>query len=220
MRSNPAPAPRLLAFSDLHVAFPGNREIIANLWPESAADWLLVAGDVAERFADIEWALRVLSGRFATVVWAPGNHELWTHPSDEVQLRGEERYAHLVRLCRSLGVLTAVAPGTCWDRLLFSAKESAPDGNHRAYLAVQRDLADGVACLTVIARLNTVITAGMITVPVPHSVERACVEYHSDGRHRRYRAGDCCFVGPWGRGPALRAASRHRPDTDGCAARA
>jgi 3',5'-cyclic AMP phosphodiesterase CpdA len=105
----------LLALSDLHVAYPENREIIENLWPESPEDWLLVAGDVAERFADIKWALQVLSQRFATVVWSPGNHDLWTHPGDEVQLRGEERYAHLVSLCRSLGVLTPEDPYPVWS---------------------------------------------------------------------------------------------------------
>jgi 3',5'-cyclic AMP phosphodiesterase CpdA len=98
--------PRLLAFSDLHVAFPENRKIVAELRPESAADWLLIAGDVGERFADIEWALRTLSGRFERVVWVPGNHELWTKRGDEVQLRGEARYERLVELCRSLGVVT------------------------------------------------------------------------------------------------------------------
>jgi 3',5'-cyclic AMP phosphodiesterase CpdA len=110
----PTLPPRLLALSDLHVRFPENRRIVENLRPESDADWLLVAGDVGERFADIEWALGTLSRRFATVVWVPGNHELWTHPRDEVQLRGEERYAHLVRLCRSLGVLTPEDPYPVW----------------------------------------------------------------------------------------------------------
>jgi 3',5'-cyclic AMP phosphodiesterase CpdA len=96
----------LLAVSDLHVAFPENRKFIEELWPESAGDWLLVAGDVGEKSADIEWALRELSRRFDTVIWTPGNHELWTLPSDPVQLRGAERYRHLVALCRSLGVIT------------------------------------------------------------------------------------------------------------------
>jgi 3',5'-cyclic AMP phosphodiesterase CpdA len=82
--------------------------------PGCAEDWLLVAGDVGERFADIEWALRLLSERFSTVVWAPGNHELWTHPADEVQARGEERYLRLVQLCRSLGVLTPEDPYPVW----------------------------------------------------------------------------------------------------------
>jgi 3',5'-cyclic AMP phosphodiesterase CpdA len=109
------PEPKLLAFSDLHVAFPENRKIVEDLWPESAADWLLLAGDVGELFADIEWALQLLSRRFATVVWAPGNHDLWTHPDDQVQLRGEQRYAHLVKLCRSLGVLTPEDPYAVWE---------------------------------------------------------------------------------------------------------
>jgi hypothetical protein len=59
MISGRAAAPHLLALSDLHVAYPENRKIVAYLRPESAADWLLVAGDGGERFADIEWVLRV-----------------------------------------------------------------------------------------------------------------------------------------------------------------
>ncbi len=105
----------MLAVSDLHVAYPENRKIVENLRPVSTGDWLLVAGDVGEVSADIEWALWTLSKRFATVVWAPGNHELWTHPQDAVQLRGEERYTHLVELCRSLGVTTPEDPYLVWD---------------------------------------------------------------------------------------------------------
>src|SRR5947209_8295031 len=59
--------PRLLAISDLHVAYPENRELIEDLRPGAEGDWLLLAGDVGEIFADIEWALRTLSSRFATV---------------------------------------------------------------------------------------------------------------------------------------------------------
>lgn len=107
--------PRLLALSDLHVAFAENRGIISDLRPESDEDWLLLAGDVGERFADIEWALRTLSERFATVAWTPGNHELWTHGTDPVKARGEERYRLLVDLCRSLGVATPEDPYLTWD---------------------------------------------------------------------------------------------------------
>jgi len=60
-------------------------------------------------------ALRTLSSRFSVVVWAPGNHELWTHPEDPVQARGEERYRLLVELCRSLGVVTPEDPYLVWD---------------------------------------------------------------------------------------------------------
>jgi len=60
MPAAPALPPGLPAFSDLRVAFPGNREIAGDLWPESAAGRPPAAGDAAERFADIEWAPRVL----------------------------------------------------------------------------------------------------------------------------------------------------------------
>lgn len=109
------PQRKLLAVSDLHVAYQENRAIIESLRPESDDDWLILAGDVAELYEDIEWALRLLSGRFAKVVWAPGNHELWTHPKDPVDLRGERRYLHLVELCRSLGVATPEDPYPVWQ---------------------------------------------------------------------------------------------------------
>jgi 3',5'-cyclic AMP phosphodiesterase CpdA len=105
---------KLFAVSDLHVAHRENREIVDGLWPESASDWLLVAGDIGELVTDIEWALRVLSRRFATVVWAPGNHELWTCRADPVRLRGEQRYLHLIELCRELGVITPEDPYPVW----------------------------------------------------------------------------------------------------------
>jgi 3',5'-cyclic AMP phosphodiesterase CpdA len=95
------------------VTFPANREFIANL-PAFPRDWLLVAGDVAEKAADVEWALSALSARFATVIWVPGNHELWTLSTDPVQLRGQARYGHLVSMCRRVGVLTPEDPYPVW----------------------------------------------------------------------------------------------------------
>jgi 3',5'-cyclic AMP phosphodiesterase CpdA len=96
----------LFAVSDLHVSYAENRRIVDGLHPESDDDWLIVAGDVGEIFRDIEKALALLRQRFASVIWAPGNHELWTHPSDPIQLRGEQRYQALVTMCRDNGVLT------------------------------------------------------------------------------------------------------------------
>lgn len=106
---------RLLAVSDLHVTHPENRAIVERLRPESDADWLIVCGDVSESIADVEWALGLLAGRFAKVVWAPGNHELWTTPGEEPTLRGERRYRHLVEICARLGVLTPEDPYVVWD---------------------------------------------------------------------------------------------------------
>jgi 3',5'-cyclic AMP phosphodiesterase CpdA len=113
--ASPDSSPRLIALSDLHVAFPENRQIIGELRPESDADWLLLAGDVGELTADIEWVLRTLRERFAKVIWVPGNHELWTHSKDPVQLRGVERYQYLVQMCRSMGIVTPEDPYPVWE---------------------------------------------------------------------------------------------------------
>jgi hypothetical protein len=96
----------LLAVSDLHVSYRENREVVDRIRPDSEDDWLIVAGDVGEVFDDIAWALRLLRDRFAKVIWAPGNHELWTHPRDPVRLRGDKRYRALVELCRQVDVVT------------------------------------------------------------------------------------------------------------------
>ncbi|MFE6037799.1 metallophosphoesterase family protein [Streptomyces sp. NPDC056452] len=105
-----SPGGELLAISDLHIAHPENRRIVEEMRPRTDGDWLIVAGDVGETFSDIVWALTLLRDRFHTVVWAPGNHELWTPPDDPVQLRGVERYLELVRICRDLGVHTPEDP--------------------------------------------------------------------------------------------------------------
>jgi hypothetical protein len=108
------PAPRLLAISDLHVRHPENRAIVEGLRPLSDDDWLIVAGDVAERVDDVMGTLALLRDRFATVVWVPGNHELWTRAKEGVPLRGEERYHHLVQVCREIEVLTPEDPFPVW----------------------------------------------------------------------------------------------------------
>jgi 3',5'-cyclic AMP phosphodiesterase CpdA len=110
-----ATAPQLLAISDLHVGYEANRALVEKMRPESDGDWLLVAGDVAERFDDIIWALRTLKEQFETVIWLPGNHELWTPPGDPVTLRGETRYRHLVEAIRGLGVITPEDPYPVWE---------------------------------------------------------------------------------------------------------
>ncbi|WP_344137480.1 metallophosphoesterase [Saccharopolyspora halophila] len=114
MAAPQAPVGNLLAISDLHISYAENRDIAAELEPESESDWLIIAGDVSEIVEDFEQILRLLAERFAKVIWVPGNHELWTHPQDAVQLRGEHRYRELVGICRRLGVLTPEDPYPLW----------------------------------------------------------------------------------------------------------
>jgi predicted phosphodiesterase len=105
----------LLAVSDLHVDHTENRAVVDRLRPRSAADWLIVSGDVADSPDDVEWALRALRERFERVIWTPGNHELLAHRDEPAELRGEQRYLHLVDLCRRIGVTTPEDPFPIWE---------------------------------------------------------------------------------------------------------
>lgn len=107
--------PTLFAISDLHVGHERNRRFVAELVPASAGDWLIVCGDVGDSLEDVEWALSQLSGRFAKVLWTPGNHELLCQRDADGEPRGEQRYRHLVEICRRLGVLTPEDPYPVWE---------------------------------------------------------------------------------------------------------
>lgn len=104
---------KLYAISDLHLANPANRDALTAL-PHFPEDWLILAGDVGETVEHLHFALRILTRRFARVLWVPGNHDLWTLPTDHHQERGEERYRLLVAVCRSYGVLTPEDPYVRW----------------------------------------------------------------------------------------------------------
>lgn len=102
---------RLWAISDLHLGNAGNRAALDSV-PRFGDDWLILAGDVAERRSIIARAFEVFRDRFARVIWVPGNHELWTlAPST---LRGVDRYHALVELARSHGVDTPEDPFPVW----------------------------------------------------------------------------------------------------------
>lgn len=180
---------KLLAVSDLHVSHRENREIVASLRPESAGDWLLVAGDVADITTDVAWALGTLRERFETVVWSPGNHELWTHPSDPIQLRGEQRYRHLVDICRSLGVLTPEDPYPVWHGAggpaivapLFVLYDHTflPDGATTKSEAIALAASSGVVC-----------TDEWLLHPDPHPSREAWCQVRIEETLRRLEALD------------------------------
>lgn len=104
---------KLYAISDLHVRYERNRQALKTL-PSYPEDWLILGGDVGETLGDLEFALDILVSRFQQVIWVPGNHELWTLPSDPSGLRGEAKYQALVSLCRTYRVLTPEDPYVYW----------------------------------------------------------------------------------------------------------
>jgi len=112
---------KLWALSDTHINHELNRQAINEL-SAHPDDWLILAGDCCDTTQDLEWLLRSLLPKWAKLVWVPGNHELWTHPKDQCQSRGEARYLALVDLCRKHGVLTPEDPYPRWpgsDELLY-----------------------------------------------------------------------------------------------------
>lgn len=157
----------LFAVSDLHVAFEENKAIVEGLRAENERDWLCVAGDVSENLEDFAWTLGTLAERYARVVWVPGNHDLWTHPSDPTGLRGEQRYLRLVEICRELGVVTPEDPYPVWQGeggpativplFLLYDYTFLPEGSHSAEEALRKAYEVGVVC-----------TDEMLLHPDPH----------------------------------------------------
>lgn len=99
---------KLYALSDLHLGHEANRQALSGITGHPN-DWLILAGDVGETGAHLEFAFEILKPRFAQLVWVPGNHELWTLPSGK-EARGQFKYRELVALCRSHQVLTPEDP--------------------------------------------------------------------------------------------------------------
>lgn len=104
---------KLYAISDLHVGYEANRREWASL-PAHPEDWLILAGDLGETEEHLRYVLGIATARFARVLWVPGNHELWTLPSEKPGLRGEARYLRFVAVCREYGVLTPEDPFVRW----------------------------------------------------------------------------------------------------------
>jgi 3',5'-cyclic AMP phosphodiesterase CpdA len=106
---------KIRAISDLHLASPANRDALLAL-PAFGSEWLIVAGDIAEKLEHMRLAFDVLTPRFEKVFWVPGNHDLWAIPEDGERpaLAGENRYRALVDLARSFGVITPEDPYAVW----------------------------------------------------------------------------------------------------------
>ncbi|MCR9093511.1 MAG: metallophosphoesterase [bacterium] len=103
---------KLWAISDIHVGYRQNLLAIGELAPRPD-DWLILCGDVGDSLEQVELGFRLLSEKFAQLIWVPGNHELWTVPRKS-GLRGVARYQALVDLCRRNDVLCPEDPFPVW----------------------------------------------------------------------------------------------------------
>lgn len=96
---------KLYAISDLHLANKPNKEALLKI-SDYKSDYLILAGDIAEKTEDLRFALSILTQKFKQVFWVPGNHDLWTFSFVENELKGEEKYFQMVDICREYNVLT------------------------------------------------------------------------------------------------------------------
>lgn len=144
---------KLYAISDVHVGHPTNRRGFDQLG-EHPDDWLVLAGDLAETFADIAAVFATATARFAKVFWVPGNHELWSLPSGSA--RGVARYDQLVELCRAAGVVSPEDPYVRWPGagrpcviaplFLLYDYSFRPDAVKTDEAALEWALEDGLLC--------------------------------------------------------------------------
>jgi predicted phosphodiesterase len=115
--ANPRKIRKLWAISDIHLAYPINRESWEQL-RSKPHDGLIIAGDVGETVDHLRLALETAVKRFAHVWWVPGNHELYSVPvsrasesgnenaKKEEPSRAEVRYHEFVAVAREFGVST------------------------------------------------------------------------------------------------------------------
>lgn len=69
---------RVFAISDLHLDYAANHEWLKQLsLHDYNNDVLILAGDVSDRLALLDDAFGIVVRRFATVLFVPGNHDLW-----------------------------------------------------------------------------------------------------------------------------------------------
>lgn len=105
----------LWAISDLHLSYKTNREELEKLQPRPN-DGLILCGDLGESADHLRLAFIKATACFKQVFWTPGNHELYTLPTQkENGARGEAKYAECVEIAREYGVKTPEDDYTLWE---------------------------------------------------------------------------------------------------------
>ncbi|KAI8932408.1 hypothetical protein NX059_010594 [Plenodomus lindquistii] len=108
-------AGRLFAIGDIHLSFKANREALEKLLPHPDDD-LILCGDVGESAEHCKIAFTKAKECFRRVFWVPGNHELYTLPSEkEHGARGEAKYLECVGVAQQMGVLTPEDDYMLWQ---------------------------------------------------------------------------------------------------------
>lgn len=106
---------RLYAISDLHLSHKDNREALQAL-KSHPNDSIILCGDIGETAEHLSIAFAAYKANFEQVWWCPGNHELYTLPTNkEKGARGELKYKELLEVARQYGVLTPEDAFITWE---------------------------------------------------------------------------------------------------------
>jgi predicted phosphodiesterase len=94
---------RIFALSDIHIDYDENSRSITDL---STADYredvLILAGDVSDTRRLLAWSLERLARCFRTVLFVPGNHELWVTREDK-DTNSLQKFEEVCALAESSG---------------------------------------------------------------------------------------------------------------------
>ena len=106
--ASPGPAPKVYAISDVHTDHAANWQWVLSLSRTAYLhDALILAGDVSDDTAVLEATLRECTERFSTVVFVPGNHDVWcARKASTPSADSYSKLKDLQSLCARLGVHT------------------------------------------------------------------------------------------------------------------
>jgi len=130
---------RIFAVSDLHMDFTENFEWLKQLSnTDYKDDALITAGDISHNMLELTEVLKILSSKFSSVFFVPGNHELWMHNSgwrDSLH-----KFEAVLDICGDLNILYRPAKlgekdrNPVWIVPLFSWYTQPGEGDDSLYL--------------------------------------------------------------------------------------
>ncbi|PIN24851.1 hypothetical protein CDL12_02432 [Handroanthus impetiginosus] len=98
---------RVFVVSDLHTDYPENMCWVKSLSCRThEKDMIVVAGDVAETYANFVLTMSLLKDKFQHVFFVPGNHDLWLRREKIDYLDSLDKLNKLLSACHKLGVET------------------------------------------------------------------------------------------------------------------
>jgi len=95
---------RVFAASDLHVDFAANLAVVEDISAvDHLDDVLILAGDVAHRFEVLLGILETLRARFRSLLYVPGNHDLWVRDDGDDSIA---KFHRILEMCARLDIST------------------------------------------------------------------------------------------------------------------